>query len=115
GCSFSTLASALLPHEDLERFLSDWNPVAENLAGDDALRLLLSFSNQLSGMPPALPPDKDRFLHAFVQGDRLSTFDVRYDSMLPEQIAVGQHKTEKGVDYYDTWTSFAVTSPARAQ
>src|SRR5215469_14209307 len=61
--SFSKLAPALRPPEEPERFVSDWNPTAQDLAGDDALRLLLSFSNQLSGMPPALPPDKDRFLH----------------------------------------------------
>jgi len=113
--TFSKLAPALRPTENAESFVSEWNPAAQNLAGDDALRLLLSFSNQLSGMPPALPPDKDRFLHAFIQGERLGTFEVRYDSTLQEQISAGQHKAEKGIDYYDTWTSFAVPAPRNAQ
>src|SRR5215469_15695216 len=112
---FSKLEPALRPPDNPEQFLSQWNQSALDLAEDDALRLLLSFSNQLSGMPAAFPPDKDRFLHAFLQGDSLGTFDVRYDSLLPEQISVGQHKTEKGEDYYNTWTSFAVPARVKAQ
>jgi peptidase M1-like protein len=113
--TFSELKPSLRPPENAEAFVSQWNPAAQNLAGEDALRLLISFSNQLSGMPPAVAAGKDRLLHAFIQGERLGTFDVRYDSMLPEQISVGQHKTEKGVDYYDTWASFALPSPAKAE
>lgn len=112
--TFSELKPSLRPPENAEAFVSQWNPAAQNLAAEDALRLLISFSNRLSGMPPAVAAGKDRLLHAFIQGERLGTFDVRYDSMLPEQISVGQHKTEKGVDYYDTWTSFAMPSPVKA-
>lgn len=112
--AFSKLEPALRPPDNPDQFFSQWNQTAVNLAGDDALRLLLSFSNQLSGMPPAFAAGKDRFLHAFLEGERLGAFDVRYDSMLPEQISVGQHKTEKGEDYYDTWASFAVPAPAKS-
>lgn len=112
---FSKLEPALRPPDNPEQFLSRWNQSAEDLAEDDALRLLLSFSNQLSGMPAAFPADKDRFLHAFLEGDNLGTFDIRYDSLLSEQISVGQHKKEKGEDYYNTWTSFAVPARAKAQ
>src|SRR5215469_15621603 len=111
---FSKLQPALRPPDNPEQFFSLWNQTAVNLAGDDALRLLLSFSNQLSGLPPAFPAEKERFLHAFLEGERLGTFDIRYDAMLSEQISVGQHKTEKGEDYYDTWTSFAVPAAAKA-
>lgn len=112
---FSKLEPALRPPDNPDQFLSQWNRTAEDLAGGDALRLLLSFSNQLSGMPPAFPSDKDRFLHAFLEGERLGAFEVRYDGLMPEQISVGQHKKEKGEDYYDTWTSFAVPARTKTQ
>jgi len=54
-------------------------------------------------------------LHAFLQGNRLGTFDLRYDTLSSEQIAAGQHTRVEGEDYYDVWTSFAVPVPGKLQ
>jgi hypothetical protein len=87
-------------------WVTDWNLTAQNLAQADALRLLFSFSR---GLPPADKPDaNDHMLHAYLEGKKLGTFDVRYDSLLAEQISAGQHKTVEGQDFYDVWVSFAV-------
>ena len=42
-----------------------------------------------------------------MQGRKLGTFDVYYDSSADEQISIGQNKTVKGTPYFDIWTSFA--------
>jgi hypothetical protein len=108
---FGELQSALRPAEDTASFAADWNLTANNLAQVDALRLLFSLSRDL---PPAeKAPANDHFLHAYLQGDKLGAFDARYDSLVSEQIAVGQHKTVEGEDedFYNVWASF----PAEAR
>lgn len=85
-----------------DSFVSDWNTTAQNLAQEDALRLLTSF---VDTEPQSADAKTDRFLHCYLQGENLGTFDVRYDSTLPEQIAAGQHRTVDGENYYDVWTS----------
>jgi hypothetical protein len=96
------LGPSLRAPEDAETFYSAWNMTARNLADQDALRLLLTLSEStetnLGG---------DRFLHAYLRGEKLGTFDVRYDSLSSEPIAAGQHRRIAGQDYYDVWTSFA--------
>ncbi len=102
------LQSALRPAEDTASFAAEWNTTAQNLAQEDALRLLFSFSRD-----PSLadkPAAGDRFLHGYLQGDKLGALDVRYDSLLPEQIAAGQHKTVEGQDFYNVWVSFALAT-----
>jgi hypothetical protein len=105
---YSELKSSLRTPDEGEGFASQWNTTAQNLAHEDALRLLVSFINTSQRGVPA-----DRFLHAYLQGDKLGTFDVRYDSLAPEQISAGEHRTVQGEDFYDVWTSFAVPSPAK--
>jgi len=102
----------LRPADDPGGFVALWGGTAINLAEEDALRLLLSYSECLPGAkaPPIKPTD--RMLHAYVQGNRLGAFDVRYDSLLEEQVAAGQHRHADGEDYYDVWASFAVPTPA---
>lgn len=102
---FAELKPWLRPPEDPDGFFAAWNMTAVNLADQDALRVLLSLSESPTENAQAA---KDRFLHAFLQGDKLGTFDVRYDSLSPEQIAAGQHRREQGEDFYNVWTSFAV-------
>jgi len=84
-------------------FVELWNKAATNLAHQDALRLLVSFSN--SG---EYDPSKagDHLLHAYIGGARLGTFEVRYDSLLSEPVFIGGHKAAVGNEYYDVWASF---------
>jgi hypothetical protein len=101
---FAELQPALRPVEDAASFAAEWNNTARNLAQADALRLLFSFSREL---PPADgPAANDHLLRAYLQGNKLGTFDVRYDSLAAEQIAAGQHKTVGGEDFYNVWLSF---------
>jgi len=103
---FRELRPALRPPDDASSFVSEWNMTAHNLAQEDAIRLLFSLSRDL---PPAdKPAANDHFLHGYLQGNKLGAFDVRYDSLLTEQIAAGQHKTLEGEDFYNVWVSFTV-------
>ena len=101
---FGELQPALRTADDPASFAAEWTMTAHNLAQPDALRLLFSFNRDL---PPAdKPAAGDHFLHAYLQGNKLGAFDVRYDSLLAEQIAAGQHKTVEGEDFYNVWVSF---------
>ena len=108
--AYSDLKPALRPLEDTDpaAFVSQWGTTAKNLAEEDALRLLMWLSNQPSA--GLVSNGRGRLLHGFLEGEKLSAFDVRFDSALPEQISAGQHKTSKGVEYYDVWTSFSAPS-----
>ena len=100
------LRPGLRSPEDGASFAAEWNLTAQNLATGDALRLLFTFSRDL---PPAeAPVANDHMFHAYMEGNKLGAFDVRYDSLLSEQIAAGQHKTVAGDDYYNVWVSFPV-------
>jgi hypothetical protein len=118
--TFAELLPSLVPAAYAPAFVSQWNETAHNLAQNDALRLLMTFSKFLpaggqpvedSAMPARTGTDDDHFLHARVQGLKLGTFDLYFDSDTPEHIWAGQLKTVEGVGYYDVWTSF---SPADA-
>ena len=115
--TFAELLPSLFPVEDGQTFVSQWNETAHNLAESDALRLLMTFSKSLPAAAESEPAatlnpihDEDRFLHARVQGQRLGTFDLYFDTDTPEQIWAGQLKTADGANYYDVWTSFALAS-----
>ena len=105
--------------EEKQEFVDRWDQTAKNLAGGDAMRLLLSFSRMLpvNGGPAeaaGVPGENssDHFLHARLQGTKLGVFDVYFDSVAAEQVQVGQAKpASNGETYYDVWTSY---SPVRA-
>lgn len=109
---FAELQPYLRQADDPDGFVALWGSTAHNLAEEDALRLLLSYSECLPGAKGQAAKPTDRMLHAYVQGNKLGAFDVRYDSLLQEQVASGQHRHMDGEDYYDMWTSFAVPAPA---
>lgn len=119
----SELRPDLRPTDNKQEFVERWKTTARNLAGADALRLLMTLSRRLpeqdgtsataSGEDSA---NGDRFLHARLQGSHLGVFDLYFDSRVGEQVEAGQEKTaENGVTYYDVWTSFATASPIQAQ
>ena len=105
---YGDLQPYLRPAEDQDAFVSQWDTTARNLAADDALRLLFGFSESLPGTKTPSENPKDHMLHAYLHGNKLGGFDVRYDSLLQEQVVAGQHKRADGEDYYDVWTSFTV-------
>ncbi len=113
---YGELKPFLRTAEDPSPFASQSNMTAQNLAQEDALRLLLTFSDTL---PPegrnSNDPGNDHFLHAMIEGNKLGTFDVRYDALMSEQIQAGQYKRFEGKQYYDLWTSFTVPTPGKAQ
>jgi len=116
--TFRDLQPLLRPGEHTEEFVAQWNESARNLAEEDALQLLISFSRFLpgpqGGPPASIEPaaNDDRMLHARVQNPKLGIFDLYFDSTAPEQIWAGQLKAVGGENYYDVWTSF---SPKKAQ
>lgn len=99
---YEELKASLRTPDEAGAFTSQWDQTAKNLAQEDALRLLLSFVNGHGKEAGA-----DRFLHGYLQGERLGTFDVRYDSLAAEQISAGEHKIVEGEDFYDMWASFS--------
>jgi hypothetical protein len=101
---YSELKDRLRAPEDTTNFVDQFNKLATGLAPEDGLRLLLSFSNTPEYAASAAG---DHLLHAYIQGNRLGTFEVRYDSLLPESVSVGQHKSLARGDLYDVWASFA--------
>jgi Peptidase family M1 domain len=104
---YRELESSLRPADQPGAFVVRWEETALTLSQEDALRLLISFYGGAGGAPNIIAGG-DHLLHAYIQGTRLGTFDVRYDSLSPEQISVGQHQTKNGLGYYNVWTSFAV-------
>jgi hypothetical protein len=117
------LRPGLRPPENAQEFVTRWGETARNLAQQDALRLLVSFSRRLpaanenggaagteAGQAGA---SNDRMLHARVQGTQLGVFDVYFDSLAGESVQAGQaRRAENGVTYYDVWTSFAPAAGA---
>ena len=114
--TFSELQPFLRPVDDAKEFASRWDETARNLAAADALRLLTTFSRSLPtpGMvggehpqPKATDnPGSDRMLYARLQGLKLGTFDVAFDSLAVEQTWAGQLQARQGASYYNIWTSF---------
>lgn len=103
------LRPALRPPSNADDFVGLWNQTAKELAQEDALRLLVSLSQE-PGSPAGQP---DHLLHAYLRGQRLGTFDVRYDPRLLEQISAGQHRQENGGNFYDLWLSFRAGTAAQ--
>ena len=111
------LQPGLRAPEKPDEFVSHWDSASRNLAKEDAMRLLATFSELLpaagdsalaSGVVKQTDPE-DRMLHARVQGNTLGVFDVFYDTTAEEEIEAGQPKTgENGSVYYDVWTSFSI-------
>lgn len=112
--TFAELQPSLNALSDGQNFVTQWNPVALNLSEADALRLFVTFSEELpSGQghgDPASKPTQldDRFLHARMQGTSKGTFDVYFDSNAPEQVMAGQLKTADAGTFYNVWTSYSL-------
>jgi Peptidase family M1 domain len=114
------LRPGLRAPENALEFVTRWGDTARNLAQQDALRLLVSFSRLLPAANgnggvagTEAGQSNDRILHARVQGTQLGVFDIYFDSLAGESIQAGQaRKAENGVTYYDVWTAFAPAAGA---
>ncbi len=103
--TFRELEPSLRETEKSEEFVALWDASAIRLASVDELRLFLTFS-EFSGGNPAPATAEDRFLHARLQGLKLGTFDVYYDTSANEQVWAAQLRVAAGQPYYDVWASF---------
>lgn len=120
--------------DDAQEFVERWTATAQNLASEDAMRLLMTFSRMLpvhdgsSSVSSASSDDAreasrlsamsagDHFLHARLQGVNLGVFDVYVDSTASEQVQAGQGKAAENEDlYYDVWTSFSTSNAATSK
>jgi hypothetical protein len=109
--TFAELQSKLRPTEQAEEFTLRWNEAARNLAPMDALRILVGFNDSL----PDATAKNEVLWHARLQGRKLGTFDLYYDSSADEQIWAGQNKIVQGDCYFDIWTSFALDKQGKNQ
>jgi Peptidase family M1 domain len=115
--TFSELRPDLRETQNKQEFVDQWQSAAQNLAGGDAMRLLVSFSTMLPVTRDRGPQQKaefsiksfsDPYFHARLQGTKLGIFDVSFDSSAGEQVEVGQARSmPDGLTYYDVWTSFS--------
>jgi Peptidase family M1 domain len=107
--TFEELQPSLRPTDDAEEFLQQWNETARNLAPMDALQVFMDLSRYLpSEEKTSSPQPKGNVLwHARVQGVKLGTFDLYYNSKAEEQISVGQNKSIEGLNFFNVWASFA--------
>ena len=110
--TFTELQAQLRPAQNQQEFVTQWNGAAKNLASADALRIFMTFSQLLPAVDsvPAPPdPRGDHMLHARLQGRKLGTFDLYYDTEVVEQIWAGQlSRGEDGSSYYNVWSSFSL-------
>ncbi|HSY92593.1 MAG TPA: M1 family aminopeptidase [Candidatus Binatus sp.] len=105
--------------DNQQEFVQRWGATAKNLANGDATRLLMTFSKMLPAtgtststsaepIDPARSGERDRYLHARLQGTKLGVFDIYFDSEAAEQVEAGQPKaSDEGGMFYDVWTSFS--------
>ena len=112
--AFDELRPDLRATENKQEFVERWGPAAKNLAGGDAMRLLVTFSRRLPGATGPAAEEagtdqkEDRYLHARLVGTTLGLFDVYFDSTATEQVQAGQAKAAaNGEMFYDVWTSFS--------
>src|SRR5437588_9660647 len=120
--TFADLQGSLNPADGGPEFAPRWNGTARNLAQADGLRLLLTFSKFLptvrqksSEEEAAKQRADDRMLHARLQGRKLGTFDLYYDSLANEQVWAGQPRIVDQAAYFDVWTSFAVRGSSKRE
>jgi Peptidase family M1 domain len=104
--TFHQLEPDLRPPGNAEEFLARWNTAVQELAYQDALRLLMRFTRQPQ---PGVETGAgmDRYMHVRVSGVKLGTFDVFYDSRSSEQISIGQIAHVEQGTFFNVWTSFS--------
>ena len=89
-----------------QSFAARWQQPMHNLARTDGLALLQALTNSQDSTL--------RYLHARIGGTRLGIFDVFLDTNSQEQISVAQASVNGNDAYYDTWTSFPMSSVRQA-
>ncbi len=93
----------LRAEEDAQAFIDKYDKVAQTLAEADALRLMTTYLNNKSA-------SDDRLLRARLNGVNLGVFDVYFDTLVPEQIAVLKLSHANGLSFYDVLCAFSMRS-----
>ncbi len=112
--TFAALKPSLQPSGGAAEFVQQWDETARNLSPMDALQLFMDLSRFLPTEEKPLPDARTEanvLWHARLQGRKLGTFDLYYNSHADEQILAGQNKSMESATFFDIWTSFA--SPER--
>lgn len=91
-----------IPAENASEFVASHQDGAKSLASMSALRVLATMTSP----PDAFAPVRDRFLHLRIASGRLGNFDVVYDSLANEQIAVGGLNVGGSGANFDVWMAF---------
>ena len=90
--------------EDARTFVEKYDGVAQTLAEADALRLMSTYLNTRSNTD-------DRLFRGRLNGMNLGVFDVYFDTLVPEQIAVLKlTHAANGISYYDVLCAFPMRS-----
>ena len=97
------LKPALRAEEEPLPFVEKYDKVVRTLSEADALRLMTTYLNQQTRAD-------DRLFRARLQGERLGVFDVYFDTLISEQIAVLKLTYTGGLSYYDVLASFPMRS-----
>ncbi|MBZ5628607.1 MAG: hypothetical protein LAO06_07050 [Acidobacteriia bacterium] len=97
------LKPALRAEEEAQAFVERYDKVVRTLAEADALRLMTAYLNRPTH-------GDDRLFRARLQGVKLGVFDVYFDTLSPEQIAVLKLTYVGGTGYYDVLCSFPMRS-----
>ena len=115
--TFSQLQPYLRAPEEPAAFYARWSKAAKSLADQDALRLLGTLVREPPSAQRSSLAEKgadgmpaDRMLHLRVQGVKLGSFDVYYDTFGVEQIWAGRPNIVDDLTFYDLWTSFTPAS-----
>ena len=100
------LAAQIRSNQDAKRspeagaLLADqWTRAVADLAATFESRMVLDLLGNTSS--------PRGFFESAIQGRKLGSFNVSYDSLGYEQLNAGQIATRNGQNYFDTWTSFA--------
>jgi hypothetical protein len=105
----SDLEPALRKAPSSAEFFERQNTVAKTLAEYDALRTLMALTQQPRPTAETNAPSGE-FIRARLSGVHLGTFDLMWDTMLNEQIAVGQAAYSDHGRFYDQWMMFPMRS-----
>ena len=103
------LMPALRPAEDPQAFVDKWGASSKSMAESDTLRLMATYLNEP-------PPTGDRMLRVRLSTPQFGIFDVYFDLLSAEQIAVFKFSYgAAGVPYYDVLASFPMRSARRGE
>jgi hypothetical protein len=96
------LRAGFRPEENPDQYVEKWTQVSQSLATMDSLALLQAMTNSADA--------SSRYIHMRLAGAAFGSFDVLFNTGIPEQISVAQALTVNNQDFYNLWMSFPMRS-----